>query len=56
MSELSIELSEQELAIAGETLSALLAGGAPALAGLDEAGREWLMSIIVQTVSTATPN
>ena len=47
--ELSIELTEQELAVAGETLSALLAGDAPALAGLDAAGREWLMRIIVQS-------
>jgi hypothetical protein len=56
MSELSIELNEQELAVTRTTLCALLAADTGVLAHLDAAAREWLRGLITSSASEDVPN
>ena len=51
-----VPLTAEEVATAGANLCALLASNAGVLATLDDAAREWLHALIVQSVSTDVQN
>jgi hypothetical protein len=56
MSNPSIELTEQELAVTRTTLCALLAADTGVLATLDDAAREWLQGLLASGASEELPN
>ena len=56
MSEHSIELTEQELAVTRAMLCALLAADMGVLATLDDAARDWLQGLLASGASEDIPN
>ena len=56
MSELSIELTDQELAATRTMLCALLAADTGVLATLDDAARNWLQGLLASSASEDVPN